>query len=297
LGNRQHIFSELIGTFKGQVLSENGIIFSVTMDDVLYVSDLMMNLFSLTKPLQNTKIGFERIDKFLALIVYGDKLGFNKVIRGGSGVLLGVDIFPTSNDKLVEHTATIISHERLNEQLGHPHRTVVTEPAKKYGWKIKTPIDVTCTSCAKGKAKRKKISKAAKNVATMKGERIFMDICSINVKSKGGNKFWLLLQDEFTDCVWSFFLKQNSDLTYHFWNWLQKCKKDGIKIQIIRYDNAGENKSLQQKLDATADSHIHVKYTVPYTHAHNGTIERRFQTFYGKPRSMLNACHLPIHLR
>jgi hypothetical protein len=28
-----------------------------------------------------------------------------------------------------------------------------------------------------------------------------------------------------------------------------------------------------------------------------GTIERKFQALYGKTRSMLNACHLPIHLR
>jgi hypothetical protein len=78
---------------------------------------------------------------------------------------------------------------------------MVKATAKKYGWNIKPPIDATCTSCAKGKAKRKKIAKVAKNVATMKGGRIFMDISSINVKSKGGNKFWLLLQDEFTNCI------------------------------------------------------------------------------------------------
>jgi hypothetical protein len=68
-----------------------------------------------------------------------------------------------------------------------------------------------------------------------------MGISSINVKSKGGNKFWLLLQDEFTDCVWSFFLKKKSDLTHNVSNWLQKCKKDDINFQNIRCDNAGEN--------------------------------------------------------
>jgi hypothetical protein len=152
------------------------------MDDVLYVPDLMMNLFSLTKTLQNTQIGFERIDKYLALIINRNKLLLNKEIKGGSGVLLGVDIFPIANDKLVEHATTIISHERLHEQLGHPHQAIVTETAKKYGWNIKPPIDAICTSCAKGKAKRKKIAKVAKNVATMKGGRIYMDISSINVK-------------------------------------------------------------------------------------------------------------------
>jgi hypothetical protein len=57
LGNRQHIFSALKGTFKGQVFSET-VILCVTMDDVLYIPDLMLNLFSLTKTLQKTKIGF-----------------------------------------------------------------------------------------------------------------------------------------------------------------------------------------------------------------------------------------------
>jgi hypothetical protein len=42
LGKRQHIFSELKVTFKGQVFSEKGILFSVTMDDVLYVPELMI---------------------------------------------------------------------------------------------------------------------------------------------------------------------------------------------------------------------------------------------------------------
>jgi hypothetical protein len=149
----------------------------------------------------------------LALTINRNKLVFNKEVKGGSGILLGVDIFPISNDKLVEHTTAIISHERLHEQLGHPHQAIVTETAKKYGCNIKPTIDTTCASCAKGKTKRKKIAKDAKNIATMKGGRIFMDISSINVKSKGGNKFWLLLQDELTSCLWSFFMKHKSDLT------------------------------------------------------------------------------------
>ena len=108
LGNRQHIYSELKGTFKGQIISDNGVMFSVTMDDVLYVPELMMNLFSLTKTLKNTKIGFERIDQSLALIIDGNKLVFNKEIKGGSGTLLGVDIYPISEDKLFEHATVKI---------------------------------------------------------------------------------------------------------------------------------------------------------------------------------------------
>jgi hypothetical protein len=92
-------------------------------------------------------------------------------------------------------------------------------------------------------------------------------------------------------------LKQKSDLTMYVWNWLQRTTKEGIKIKIIRCDNAGEFKSLQKKIDTTPDSIIHFEYTAPYTPEQNGTIERKFQTLYGKTRSMLNACHLPIYLR
>jgi hypothetical protein len=95
---------------------------------------------------------------------------------------------PISNDQLVEHSTTIISHERLHAKLGHPHQAIVTETSKKFGWNIKPPKDSTCTSCAKGKTKRNKIAKVAKNVATMKGGSVFLDISSINVQSKGGNK-------------------------------------------------------------------------------------------------------------
>jgi hypothetical protein len=59
---------------------------------------------------------------------------------------------------------------------------------------------------------REKIAKVANNVATFIGGSIFMDISSINVKSTG----------VFTNCIWRFFLKQNSDLTMHVWNWIYK---------------------------------------------------------------------------
>jgi hypothetical protein len=58
-----------------------------------------------------------------------------------------------------------------------------------------------------------------------------------------------------------------------------------------------ENKSLQQKIDATPEFHLHFEFTAPDTPENNGTIERKFQTLYVKTRSMLNVCHLPINLQ
>jgi hypothetical protein len=38
----------------------------------------------------------------LVLIINGNKLVFKKEVKGGSGVILGIDIFPFANDKLAE---------------------------------------------------------------------------------------------------------------------------------------------------------------------------------------------------
>ena len=125
-----------------------------------------------------------------------------------------------------------------------------------------------------------------------------MDISSINEKSFGGARFWALLIDEFTNRTWSIFLKAKSDLKDKVIPWIRSIKRDhGVTIQIIRCDNAGENKALQQAIDKTEDLRIKFEYTAPDTPEQNGVVERKFQTLYGKVRSALNGARLPTELR
>ena len=100
VGNKEVIYSKQKGTFKGHVVNEDGIQFTVTMDDVLYVPDLIMNLFSLTKTMKNTSIGLERVGHSLALNIDNNKLVFDKEIKGGSGNLMGIDIYPATASEL-----------------------------------------------------------------------------------------------------------------------------------------------------------------------------------------------------
>ena len=43
------------------------------------------------------------------------------------------------------------------------------------------------------------------------GYRVFIDISSFKQVSRGGNKHWLIIVDEFSDYAHSFFLKKKSD--------------------------------------------------------------------------------------
>jgi hypothetical protein len=69
VGNKEVMYSEQKGTFKGAVVNEEGIEFYVTMEDVLYVPGIFMNLFSLTKALQNPKVGIKRVGRCIALSI------------------------------------------------------------------------------------------------------------------------------------------------------------------------------------------------------------------------------------
>ena len=60
--------------------------------------------------------------------------------------------------------------------------------------------------------KKKKLNKISLNKATSKLFRIAIDITGVAHLSFGGAKYWLMIQDEYTGFIWSFFLKQKSEL-------------------------------------------------------------------------------------
>jgi hypothetical protein len=57
------------------------------------------------------------------------------------------------------------------------------------------------------------------------------------------------------------------------------------------YDNAGENKALEKECQAQGLG-IQFEYTAPGTPQHNGRVELKFATLYGRVRSMLNEANL-----
>jgi hypothetical protein len=114
------------------------------------------------------------------------------------------------------------------------------------GIKIKDNPNKVCVDCAKGKTKKKQIAKISTTHATKKGERIAMDISSIKSKSFGGNKYWLMIQDEFTSYVWCKLLKAKSELPENMMKFLTSIMKTtDVKVQYIRCDNSGENQTFQ----------------------------------------------------
>jgi hypothetical protein len=60
VGNAEDIYSKAIGTFKGLVTQKDGSTFPIKIEDVLYIPDLYVNLFSMTRVLKNKTMDFKR---------------------------------------------------------------------------------------------------------------------------------------------------------------------------------------------------------------------------------------------
>ena len=85
---------------------------------------------------------------------------------------------------------------------------------------------------------------------TKPGYRVFIDISSFKQASRGGNRHWLIVVDEFSDYTHSFFLNKKSDQIKILPMWIKGiAKKHRIEIKRIRLDNSGENKRLQKECD------------------------------------------------
>ena len=140
------------------------------------------------------------------------------------------------------------------------------------------------------------VPQAVSHTATKPAERLYLDISSVNHRSLGGNKFWLLIVDDLTRMKWSFFLKAKSDLSSTVLHFLAKLQEHNYPPHIICLDNAGENLAFQK----TAESkglHLIFEFTAPNTPQQNGIVERAFATLYNRGRAMLTADGLKYSLK
>ena len=185
----------------------------------------------MTRLLNNPRIDFKKDNNTIALIIdKKKKFMFNRTIKIGNGSILAVDIPP-----IKENMNTIIEYNDLHNKLGHPNDEIVKTTAQKLGIKYK-------------------------------GQRIMFDISSIRAISQGGNKFWLLIMDEFTNYCWSYFLRNKNDLSEILIEWILNFNDQYKKqVKIIRCDNAGENYNFMKDVKKNISYHINFEFTAPNT--------------------------------
>ena len=103
-----------------------------------------------------------------------------------------------------------------------------------------------CKDCTLGKAKQHAVSKKAAPCSKILGEKLFFDISTPSTPSVGGKRHWLLVIDNSSDYIWSFFLKENSNLANAMVDLIKNLKdKYSLQVQYLHCNNAGENQAFE----------------------------------------------------
>ena len=227
-------------------------------------------------------------------------LSFDLKIRTKTGYVAAVEIISDDSEEVA--TPALGSDQPVNVNefhclLGHVSEAKARAVAKYYGVKLVGKFE-TCSACAAAKARQMNIPKEIPEASKCKvvGEKLHFDISSIKARSFGGAKYWLLVLDEATGYIFSFFLRRKKDTAQTIIRLVKHLRSKGKHVKKIRCDNAGENKKTEE-LCLEHNLGIDFEYTAPNTPQQNGRVERRFATLYGRVRSMLNSAHLNESLR
>ena len=260
--------------------------------DVKILPELNHDLFSFTKAMKDGwqmngrwKEGGLMIELFKTTRA---SMKFDRMIPSGSSGLMGIRVqrvFDQANAAMEPGKTIFIS--KFHEVTGHTGEHLLKPTANYMKLKLIGRLP-PCEVCAKAKTRQRNIpKKKIKKVPTRPGYRVFMDICSFKQVSRGGNRHWLIVVDEFSDCTHSFFLERKSDQNQIMLIWMRSLsKKPNIEIKRIRLDNSGENRSPQEECDK-ANMGITFELTAPGTPQQNSVAERRIPMLMGRARAML----------
>ena len=98
-----------------------------------------------------------------------------------------------------------------HRKLSHLNEEIMRNTAKHYTQELKGKMNV-CEDCSISNIKKNRIPKETTRRATKKGEMWYMDLSSIKAENVSNSKFWVLMVDNSTRFMKTFFLKRKSEL-------------------------------------------------------------------------------------
>ena len=275
------------GKWRGTAVDSEGTRKQITLSNVSYIPDLMVNLFSLTAVMDK---GFQVDGNSKGITVQKQewKMRFDKRIGTPKGHVFAITMLPNRTEDY-EMANVTVQYEDAHNLLGHPGRNKLIGTSERLKWTLAKQLTADCSDCLVGKAKRMKLNKESHNQSKVPGERLMIDISSVKTQNSNRiGKYWLLVVDEATSMKWSFFLKSKDAQVPLLTGFIKNLQEQGKNVKYIRCDNAGENVSLQQSLDNDG-MNIKFEFTARETPQQNGKVERAFATLYGRMRAMMTA--------
>jgi hypothetical protein len=191
---------------------------------------------------------------------------------------------------------------QAHKRLGHSNEDATRATSDIAGMKFRKGGMGTCLACTIGKAKQKNVRKKSEGIKSKElGGRMYLEISTVKDKKDEPQitkKNWRIMVDESTNLKISHFYAKKDGMVEPTCELIKKLKNMKIEIKILRMDNAGENKLLQQRCESKDwQFAIYYEYTDRDTPQHNHLAELGFATLGNKGRSLMVRANIPMSKR
>jgi hypothetical protein len=184
-----------------------------------------------------------------------------------------------------------------HRRMGHIHFDNLVKVKKREAVRempqITKPTNTLCKHCQQGK--KTKIGFKSKEYTTTRPlEIVHNDIAGPNTtKGLKGEKYFMLLVDDYTKMTAIFFLKNKSEGFENFKIYREMVENEmDSKIKCFRSDNGGELIS-KEFMDYCNSHEIKRQFSVARTPQQNGVVERKNRIVQEMARTMLMDSKLP----
>jgi hypothetical protein len=155
-----------------------------------------------------------------------------------------------------------MTFDKFHSTMGHPNNAVLNEAAKAHKIQLTDVHHRPCQHCTKAKIRMKNIPKENDIITTKRDERILIDISWIRTATYADNRYWLLVMDEYTNFLWSFYMKTKDETKHNVINLILDLHKDvNINVKFISCDNSGEDKAIQQAIIQVPKIKVQLEFT------------------------------------
>ena len=284
----------------------------VTMKDVAFVPDCMLNLFSISKQLKHGwSLGSSK--EVLVLTSTNEKYSvkFDIMISTPNGCLYAMCIARKPQEGAEAVTTDRNSNRKVkmifkqvHEKLGHINKCTTKDISKSLGWEVTKVQSLNCSSCTAGKAKRKSLKKVTvvDSGNEKDGYRAYLDLSTVKKNEKyptPTNPNWrLIVVGLKLQLKFSHFYKTKNAMVEPTCEMLHCWMQSGKIISKLRMDNVGENKKLASRVQSVAwKIPIEIEYTTRDTPQQNSPVEVAFCALTHNARTTMHHVNLPMEMQ
>jgi hypothetical protein len=187
---------------------------------------------------------------------------------------------------VVPHALTAVALTTWHCRLGHPGPDALSSLSKSSFIQCTSNKHDFCHACQLGKHTRLPF-RSSSHRAEHAFDLMHLDLWTSPVVSVSGSKYYLIILDDFTHCLWTFPLKLKSDTFTTLSNFFAYVSNQfGRKFKAIQCDNEREFDNSSTRIFLLSNG-TQLRMSCPYTFPQNGKTERIIRSINNVIRTLL----------